>query len=306
MKILVTGGAGFIGSHLVEALINKNHEVTVVDNLSTGKKENLQNICSKLKNKILLDISQESERLSLLQEENQFNIIYHLAAQPWSIGNDILTFNTNVVGTYNILRSLWKETKIIFISTANIYGNGRRFRESRKFVNCSVYGLTKYLGEEMVKNYGNFFVIFRPGTVIGTRGRCFPNRLVWCVINNKPVQIFNNGETIRDIIDVHDVVSALILAQDLPKGTYNLGSNTEVSGKDLVLLVSEMAKARGYKLDYKFTSNYPSNYVPESSLVTRLRKFILWKPKYHLIESLEGLFDFYEKGGPEPSSWESL
>lgn len=307
MKILVTGGAGFIGSHLVEALVHKGHEVTVVDDLSSGSKFNLESIKDDIH---FIGWRVQTFHISKMKE---FDVIYHLAARPWSKEEFHLqamkTFGSNVDGTYNLLKGIGKDALFIFTSTANVYGNGRKFTENSPFNISSTYGLTKGTAEFLIKHSSQPHVIFRPGTVIGPRGRCFPNRLVWCAVHNTPVEIFNNGDTLRDIIDVQDVVHALLVADKLPQGTYNtynLGSNSEIRGKELVSLVSNIAKERGYKLHYTFTKFYPKGYVPYSTLDTVLDGSSLWKPQITLEKSLNSIFDYYEKGGYEPPSWESL
>lgn len=239
-----------------------------------------------------------------------FDRIYHLAAHPWSKEEDYLqsvkTFDSNVVGTYNLLKGLRKNALFIFTSSANVYGNGVHFKETFPFHITSNYGLTKGTAEFVIKHSSQPYIIFRPGTVIGTRGRCFPNRLVWCAVNNVPVEIFNNGDTLRDIIDVQDVVNALLIADKLGRGVYNLGSNTEISGKELVSLVSNIAKERGYKLQYSFVETYPKGYVPYSTLITKLEGSGLWKPRITLEKSLNILFNYYKSGGHEPPSWDKL
>jgi len=303
-KILVTGGAGFIGSHLVETLVEKGHNVTVVDNFSTGRMENLENVKNKIQI-INLDIGKSFKLLRLLQKEMlTFNVVYHLAAQSLSKNKMDNTFRTNLLGTVNILRYLCKDAKIIFTSTANVYGYGKKFKETDPFVCCSSYGFTKYIIECMLQISNFSYVIFRLSTVIGPRGRCFPNRLVWCAVNNKPIQIFNNGTTLRDIIDVEDVVTALLYALRMRNGIYNLGSNTEVSGRFLTNFVNEVANERDYGLNYVFTNFCPENYISFSTLKTKLR--IRNFPKVTLPQSIKTLFDYYEHGGQEPPSWESL
>ena len=307
-KILVTGGAGFIGSHLVEALVNGGHKVIVTDDFSSGIRENLLGVLGNItiRNWDVCDFNPEV-----------YDIVYHLAAKPWSKNREIsdeeyyiqkfTMFETNVIGTYYQLQQFNQSDNLfVFTSTANVYGDGRKLKENSPFNIPSQYGYTKAVAERLVVLSGNPYVIFRPGTVIGPRGRCFPNRLVWCAVNDVPVEIFNNGNTWRDIIDVRDVVSALLLAEKLPHGIYNLGSNVETRGNYLVKLIECIANKRGHSLKCNFVPWYPKGYVPESTLVTKLEGSGLWKPKYSLVETLETLFDYYEKGGFEPPSWKKL
>lgn len=316
MKSLVTGGAGFIGSHLVEELVQEGHDVSVIDDLSTGKLLNLNSIYgSKLKDRKINFLQWRVQNYTEIQELETFDRIYHLAARPWSKQGDWVqkskTFYSNTVGTFNILKLVKKDSLFIFTSTANVYGHGTKFKESSPLNIISHYGFTKAIAENIIKYSDIPYVIFRPGTVIGPRGRCFPNRLVWCAVNNTPVEIFNNGDTLRDIIDVRDIVSALLITDKLPQGIYNLGTNKEIDGVELVSLVSDIAKERGFKLNYKYTSFMPEGYVAYSTLETclddNLWKLKTWAPRYSLEESIKTLFDYYEQEDSfEPPSWENL
>lgn len=302
MKVLVTGGAGFIGSHLVEALSKQEHDVTVLDNFSTGSMLNLRSIKVKI-------VSGDVAKYEFLPQE-KFDVIYHLAAEPWSIANTLgkrkRIFMTNTYGTLNMLNI--PNDLFVFTSTANLYGNGRKFKETDKMNIPSFYGFTKAIAEEIIRFSRKPYVIFRPGTVIGSRGRCFPNRLVWCAVNNKPVEIFNNGDTRRDIINVRDVVSALIIAPELENGIFNLGSNSEIVGHQLGNFVTAIAEKREYRFSFDLTPSYPAGYVLESTLDSDLLiKTGLWHPKHKLEQTLKSLFKYYEQEESiEPPSYESL
>jgi len=303
-KALVTGGAGFIGSHLVEALVEKGLDVTVYDNFSSGSMKNLENVLDKITLHIL-DIT----NLDQIPRQS-YDYVFHLAAKAWSEDStetqETQTFQTNVIGTYNILKSN-PASLFIFLSTANLYGNGRKFKENSPFKISSSYGYSKAIAERLIQLYNRPYIIFRPGTVIGSRGRCFPNLLVWSIVNKEKVKIFNNGNTLRDIIDVNDLVSALLISPKLPYGIYNLGSNSEISGLDLISSAKMIAKNHNLSLNFELTSFCPSTYVPHSTLLTQLEGSGLWKPKTFLKESLEKLFSYYlQPNIPKPPTWESL
>jgi len=309
LRVLVTGGSGFIGSHLVEALVKEKHDVTVVDDFSSGRLENISHLLGTVK------VARTNVAEYLFPVNGNFDIVYHLAARPWAVTKDSKEekelFNSNVDGTYNILRQCSKDTLFVFTSSANLYGEGRKLKEDAPIKPSSFYGYTKAVAEDVITLGKVPYIIFRLGTVVGPRGRCFPNRLVWCIVNQVPVQLFNSGETVRDIIDVRDVVKALIVAPKLNKEAstqriFNLGRRCEISGKELVSKASFIAEQRGYKVLCEEVPWSPQGFVKESTLKTTLSKYEVWKPTYTLDQTLRTLFDYYEKGGIEPPSWESL
>lgn len=160
----------------------------------------------------------------------------------------------------------------------------------------------------MITFSGRPFVIFRFGTVVGIRGRCFPNRLVWCTVNNVPVKIFNMGDTYRDLIDVRDVVSAMLSAKDLEDGIYNISCGMEISGKVLAHQVFNEAHDRGYDLQYDLTEFVAPGYVPYSTLdISKVLETGVWEPKITLKRTISDLFDYYEQAGViEPPRWDRI
>ncbi|MBW2671975.1 MAG: NAD(P)-dependent oxidoreductase [Deltaproteobacteria bacterium] len=299
MTVLVTGGSGFIGRHLIERL-KKDFHITNIDLVPSG-------------------LSGISELQHDVREPFYFNqhytTTYHLAGLPWSkvvnpsqwLRESGEAFFTNTVGTYNVLK--WIESDLfVFTSTANLYGKGRLFKETDPLNISSPYGYSKAVAERVVEASGRRYVIFRPGTVVGPRGRCFPNYLVWCAVHGKKVKIFNRGDTLRDIVDVRDVVSGLLSAEDLPNGIYNLGSGVETSGRELVELVAEIARERGHDLDCEYVDFYPPGYVPYSTLdISKILDTRMWRPKFKLDDTIRALFAYYEnRDAVRPPRWDEI
>ena len=161
MKSLVTGGAGFIGSNLVDKLVQMNHEVIVLDNLSTGKLSNLK----KNKNKIKffkLDILNKKKNINKYFKNVKW--VFHMAGKAnmiQSISNPISYFDTNVVGTLNVLEASKKAKvkKFIYAASASCYGNPNKFptKESCNINPQNPYALTKHLGEQLVMNWAKIY-----------------------------------------------------------------------------------------------------------------------------------------------------
>ncbi len=242
--------------------------------------------------------------------EDDFDIIYHLAAMPWAKvgeGRWLVAMDeeweVNTVGTLNILQAY--DAPIVFTSTANVYGDGRKFKEDSPMRISSPYGYSKAVAERVIELCGQPYRIFRLGTVVGPRGRCFPNRLAWCAVNDTPVKLFNGGDTMRDIVDVRDVVSGIMT--DLRDGIYNLGSRKEVPTSELIWHMEKLAVGEGFGLDYSYINWKPDGYVPYSTLDTsKLNEF--WQPRYKLEDTLESVFKYYveEENPLEPPSWDAL
>ncbi len=303
-EVLVTGGSGFIGSHLVDTLVKREENVVNFDRVRPRPGALKHNF-----------IRGSIAHHHFNKAPDVFGEIYHLAAKPWSkvknpkswIYEQQDAMRTNIYGTLRLLNQ-FPSALFTFASTANLYGSGRKFKETDDFVISSPYGYTKAVAERMIAFSDRPYIIFRFGTVVGVRGRCFPNRLIWCAINNIPVEIFNMGDTYRDLIDVRDVVSAMLSAKNLEDGIYNISCGMEISGKVLAHQVFNEAHDRGYDLQYKFTDFVAPGYVLYSTLdISKILDTGVWKPKITLKQTISDLFDYYEgEGSIEPPRWDRI
>lgn len=223
MNILVTGGAGFIGSHLSECLLFNGDNVTVLDNLSSGKVSNIPDKC----NFILGDIN-DTELLAKVFEK--VDICYHLAAIPSvqkSIENWIACHNVNLVGTVNIfLASRVRAVPVVYASSAAVYGDTKvlPISETSNINPKSPYGLDKYYCELQAKAvadiYGaktlglRFFNVYGPRQDPHSSYSGVISIFVERIKHSKPLDVFGDGYQERDFIFIDDVVRALILAKD--------------------------------------------------------------------------------------------
>ena len=315
MKILISGGAGFVGSHLAENLVNLGHDVTVIDNFSTGSKENIKFLNLQIVDKNILELVDYGYFSDGI---DKFDVVFHLAAQPFSKAqNDWFTesksiFDTNVSGSHNLLRLISPNCHFIAASSASVYGEGQRLTEPTLYNPKSAYGYTKMIMERVIKGSPRcaHSTIVRPGTIIGPRGRCFPNRLIWTLLHNEPCTFFNNGHVLRDIIDVQDVAFALIeIMNQKLYGTFNLGSNTEISGLELNKEVSDIASKNNIFFNGNLVDFTPSDFVTCSTLNSnKLFTSLRWRPQYTLQMSLSKIFDYYKShsDAKQPISWDSL
>ena len=265
MNIIVTGGAGFVGSHLVELLVKKKHYPIIIDNLSTGLYSNIKHfVDSKKADFIKCDIRNFKKILQL----PKVDAVIHLAAIASvveSIDNPNLVNDVNVSGTLNMLEFCRKKKikKFVFTSSAAIYGDyEEKITEKTPTIPTTVYGSTKLTGEQYCKIYSNLFGInitsLRPFNIYGPRQNDtyagviskFMDRLN----ENKPPIIFGNGKQTRDFIHVDDVVRAFYYALKFKKkkfAVFNLATGKSTSINELAKIFLLATKKLNLKPIYK-------------------------------------------------------
>ena len=300
MKILVTGGAGFIGSHLVHAYVAKGHEVVVLDNLSTGKREFIHPKATFYK----MDL-QDSKIAEVLEKE-KISIINHHAAQSSvgrSVSNPIFDANSNIIGTLQLLQNAveCKVNKIIFASTGGaIYGDQENLPvgEDAPCRPVSPYAISKLSVEHYLSFFkdchGLKFVSLRYSNVFGPRQDPFGESgviAIFCqrLAENKAPIICGDGKQTRDFISVDDVVRANILAlePDCPDGVFNVGTEIETSINDLT---RELMRVSERNLKIQYAPQRKGEQRRSSIQNGKMYEALGWKP----IRSLkEGLVDTY-------------
>jgi len=256
-KILVTGGAGFIGSNLVDALIEENHEVAVVDNLSTGKKENVNPKAKFFE----VDITDETALKSVFAEFSP-EVIFHLAAQAsvrMSVENPAEDIKINVIGTINLLELAVqnKIEKFIFSSTGGaIYGDGasRPTTEEAEEEPACPYGLDKLAAEKYIGYFATTSdlqtICLRYANVYGPRQNPKGEAGVVAIfaakmLSGEPVQVNGTGEQTRDFVYVSDVVEANLKALESKKsGIYNIGSGIETNINEIAETMKEISESQ--------------------------------------------------------------
>ena len=304
MKVLVTGGAGFIGSHLVDRLVQEGHEVVIVDNLSTGKRRNLNRTARFYK----LDI--QSWRLERVFRNERPNIVMHLAAQMdvrKSVEDPIFDAQVNVLGMLNVLQQSIKHgvRKVVFSSSGGaIYGEQEIYPVPESHVTrpLSPYGISKLCGEQYLSYYqrvsGLQMVSLRYANVYGPRQDPDGEAGVVAIfiqklLNNEQAIVYGNGRQTRDFIYVDDVVEAnlAVMGQET-QGTYNVGTGEETSINDLLRILiahtnSTCKEVHGpAKLGEQVRSVIDSN---------KLRQELSWEPRTELREGLKRTVDYFRE-----------
>lgn len=311
MKILITGGAGFIGSHLTERLLEKGHHVVVIDNFDDfyDPKEKRRNLIRCHSNpKFLLvegDIKDE-KRLREIFGKDKIDTIIHLAAKVGirpSIKHSRLYQEVNIGGTLSLLEAArdFKIKNFIFGSSSSVYGerSGVPFRENDRVDKpISPYGLSKVAGEQLCYVYHRLYGIpitcLRFFTVYGPRQRpdLAIRKFIKAIDKGKRITMFGDGSSERDYTYVEDIVGGVVKA--LPKTfgfeVINLGNSSPVKLKDLIVLIGDTLgkEARVKKLPVQ-----PGDVSKTYADVSKAKKLLGWEPKTKIEVGLAKMVEWY-------------
>ena len=295
MKVLVTGGAGFIGSHLVDKLVGNGDEVTIIDNFSTGRIENLNHI----KNDIEIiegDLSNLSNLKDLVKDKKW---VFHLAALADivpSIQNPEQYFKANVSGTLNLLQACVSQniSKFIYAASSSCYGIPDIYPtpETACIKTEYPYPLTKRLGEELVLHWSKvykvpsislrFFNVYGPRSrTSGTYGAVFGVFLAQ-KLAQKPFTIVGDGTQSRDFTFVSDVVEAMIVAAEskIKNEIFNVGSGKTISVNHIVKLLEG---------DRVFIPERPGEPQMTFADIKKIKEELNWSPKISIEEGISVL-----------------
>ncbi len=320
MRVLITGGAGFIGSHLAERLLGDGHEVCVIDNLSTGSINNIAGFKETAAFEFAEgDVCNSAELEGLIE---QSEAVYHLAA---AVGVKLIaeepvhTIETNIGGTKRVLDMANKYgRKILLASTSEVYGKSESvpFAEgddivlgstsvSRWSYACSK-AIDEFLGLAFHQQYGLEVVIGRFFNTIGPRqtgqyGMVVP-RFVERALNGEPISIYGSGEQSRCFCYVGDVVDAIIALMDSERAVgkvFNVGTTEEVTIERLADRIIAMTGSDGGKefLSYEKAYGRPiEDMMRRVPSLERIRKTIGWEPRTNLDQMLAIIIESYKQG----------
>lgn len=308
MKILITGGAGFIASHIADAYIADGHDVAILDNLSTGVKENIN-----VKAKFYFGDISDPEFVNNVMAEFQPQILNHHAAHIHvgrSVENPLIDATVNIDGTINLMQSLAKAgncKKVIFASTGGaMYGNKQTpFNEEMMPAPLSPYGVSKrsaelYLGFYHAQ-YGIPFVALRYANVYGPRQNPHGEAGVVSIFSKKILErmqpvINGDGLQTRDYVFVEDVAAANVLALNTPEiGAFNIGTSIETDVNSIFELVN-----KNFGADWKQAHGpVREGEQTTSSLSYQKAKQVLnWQPKIKLADGIKKTVEWF-KSHPE-------
>lgn len=314
-KVVVTGGAGFIGSNLVEALVKRGYAVTVIDNFSTGKLESVSNLDYSFHKSGSKPISHNPGiirgnilNVSLLKEAFKGSeYVFHVAAVPSvikSIASPLYVQKINVTGTLQVLKAALEAGvgKVIYSSSCAVYGDARELpiKEATIPNPLSPYAVSKLVGEYycqlFTKEYGlptlilRYFNVYGPRQKSNTAYAAVIPRFIRQILRNKPLIIFGDGRQTRDFVFVSDVVNANINgAQSDITGVFNIGSGKAVSINDLATVIQSITRTTAKTIYKKPLRGEVKHSVAD---ITRARSFN-YNPAYTLETGLERTFKFF-------------
>ena len=296
-RILVTGGAGFIGFHLCKKLANLALNVTIYDNLSSGKMENVRDVPkAKFVKGDILDLKK-------LCNMEKADVIFHLAAQvvvPYSMENPTEDFETNARGTLNVLEKARKDdSRLVFASSAAVYGNPTQMPtpESYGFHPFSCYGLSKVVGEEYCQmyasQYGLDITILRFANVYGSRCHGVINDFLDKITNNpQKLEIIGTGQQSRDFVNVADTVNAIVLAASKENAigqTYNIGFGETTKIIDLANMILRILNLAGKTVVTTTGVSWQGDINTIWFDISKAKKELNWTPRIALEEHLKKL-----------------
>ena len=314
MKYLVTGGAGFIGSHLVEKLILRGDVVSILDNYTTGHLNNLNGI----RDKILITDGDILDKAILMKLISESDYVVHLAATLGVfniVNNPLQSLKTNIQGTENVLEIADKFRKPVLIaSTSEIYGKNSKVplnEEDDRIVGHPLksrwsYSEAKAVDESLAYFYHldnnlpirivRFFNTVGPRQ-IGKYGMVLP-RFVKAALNNQPLEVYGSGDQIRCFCHVFDAVKALLMIMDSDKAVgqvFNVGNDSQISIMDLARKVINITGSKSSISKISYEKAYPEGFedmqrrVPD---ISKIKQFLGWEPEINLDQIIRDIAVF--------------
>src|SRR5256714_7598186 len=304
MKVLVTGGAGFIGSHLVERLLADRHEVCIVDDFNDFYDPQIKrtNISAVAKEIAVHDVDlRDANKVGKIFRDEKFDAVFHLAARAGvrpSIQQPQLYYDTNVAGTLHLLEAAARESRVerfIFASSSSVYGAAKRVpfsEEEHLNQTLSPYAATKIGGEFLCSTYSHLYkmriVALRYFTVYGARQRpdLAIHQFTRKIHAGEPIDQFGDGTTRRDYTYIDDIIQGVMAAFAYNGPLYdlfNLGESETIQLKDLIVAIEN---ALGKKADINQLPEQPGDMPLTCADISKARKLLGYNPTTPLSEGL--------------------
>jgi UDP-glucuronate 4-epimerase len=310
MKILVTGGAGFIGSHLLEALLADDHSIATIDNFNDFYDPALKRYnFSRVSQRIRLyeaDICDQTPVSNIVQSEKP-DVVIHLAARAGvrpSVRNPELYIRTNVLGTFNLLEAarLSGVERFVFASSSSVYGATRElpFKESQALLQTlSPYAATKLAGEQLCSNYSYLYgirtVCLRLFTVYGPRQRpdLSIHRFTHLIAHDQPIEVYGDGSARRDFTYIDDTIQGVLASlryNGAPFDIFNLGENTTIALSDVI---QEIESSLGKKATINYLPAIPGDMLRTYADISKAKSLLGYRPSTSLRAGIPRFVEWY-------------
>jgi nucleoside-diphosphate-sugar epimerase len=307
MRYLVTGGAGFIGSNIVDELVRRGYQVAVLDDLSAGKESNL----SDARGKIDLRIGSITDLAAVQSACQGADYVIHLAARtsvPRSVQNPIETNHVNIDGTLNVLVAARdaKVRRVVFAASSSAYGETPTLpkTEAMPADPISPYGITKYVGELYAKVFGRvyglenacvrYFNVFGPRQDPSSQYSGVLSRFMLAVIEGQSPVVFGDGEQSRDFTYIENIVDETLRACEAPGASglvFNGGTGARIT---LNQVLKMLEKITGRKIQAKYDPPRTGDIRDSQADISLAQKMLGYKPLVHFEEGLQRTWQWYK------------
>jgi UDP-N-acetylglucosamine/UDP-N-acetyl-alpha-D-glucosaminouronate 4-epimerase len=306
MRYLVTGGAGFIGSNTVDELVRRGHSVVVLDDLSSGKEDNL----AEIRNKITFIKGSITDIEVVRKAMHEAECVLHLAARtsvPRSVKDPIETNKINIDGTLNVLVAAkeLKVKRVVFAASSSAYGETATLPkvETMQPEPISPYGVTKYVGELYGQTFGRcyglenvalrYFNIFGPRQDPGSPYSGVLAKFCTAFLEDTQPVVFGDGEQTRDFTYVENAVLANLLACEAPNASgkvFNVGVGGRISLNEVL---RELGKITGKTLEAKYDAPRDGDIRDSQADISQAREILAYEPQVTFEEGLRRTFEWY-------------
>jgi nucleoside-diphosphate-sugar epimerase len=307
MRYLVTGGAGFIGSNLVDELVRRGHSVVVLDDLSTGKESNLDGV----RDKVIFCIGSIVDLATVQSACNGADYVIHLAARasvPKSVANPIETNKVNIDGTLNVLVAARdaKVRRFVYAASSSAYGESEKLPKTETMppVPISPYGVTKYVGELYAQVFGRvyglenasirYFNVFGPRQDPTSQYSGVLSRFMLALIRNEPPVIYGDGEQSRDFTYVDNVVDETLRACEAEGASgqvFNGGTGARITLNEVV---KSLQRISGKEIRPKYEPPRAGDILHSQADISLARKALGYEPRVLFEEGLRRTWDWYK------------
>ncbi|MFX0139929.1 MAG: GDP-mannose 4,6-dehydratase [Candidatus Hodarchaeota archaeon] len=307
-RVMITGGAGFIGSHLAERLIELNNKVLVYDNFTdyySGKENNIRRLQNHPNFTLIKGDILNFEHL--LTSMKRIEIIFHLAAQPgvrYSFRHPHKTINVNTLGTLNVIKAAIENNieKIVNASSSSVYGeqDNLPIKETARMYPTSLYGVSKLSAEHYCRIYHQIYdceiISLRYFTVYGPRQRpdMAIHKFIKQIYEKKPISIYGDGKQTRDFTYIDDIVRGTVSSaeiDDIGGEVFNLGSGSRTILNDLINMLKELTEDFEVKYETKKSGDVTHTHAD----ISKAKKMLQYRPQVFLKEGLSNFINWYKE-----------